>query len=992
MNFYRNFLFALAFIQMLNGNTQSVFQASWQQTVNYNIDVTLDDAKHFLRGFETIEYFNNSPDTLREIYMHLWPNAYKSTTSAFAHNFLKEGNKQFQFSKDEQKGYIDSLDFFIDGKSAVWAFDPANPDIAKITLNKALLSGQKCVISTPFLVKIPDVFSRFGHSGNTYNITQWYAKPAVYDANGWNAMPYLNQGEFYSEFGKFTVNITIPKNYVVASTGVLNDKYEVLFRNMKGKNTGVIENTYCKTPMKTLRFEQNNIHDFAWFASKNFGIRYSNIEIGGKTIDTYIFSEDFKDLTFENMESVKKAILYYSEKIGNYPYEHVTVVKSKLKAGGGMEYPMITVCDILNEEIIIHEVGHNWFYGIFGSNERRYPWMDESINSYFTEKTITDYRKKRHITVKNSILNDINTIITNIMAINSIRENTSQAVNLHASDYTTENYGAVVYGKGAYIFKHLADYLGEEVYFNCCRKFFEQWGYKHPLPGDMQKLFEKESGKNLDWFFKNILSNTAEMDFKIKNIKTIYPNSQILLKKGSYADVPVPLTFYKDKEKLCKIWVTKADTVIKHDSISDFTHVIIDEEKNIMESNCRNNAYVVRPIFKHIYQPKILLGSRLDFTHKSEYYALPLIGFNIHNGFMIGAALHNWTYPHRRFEYWISPFYSFRTKTFDGYYNFNYRILTKNTFQSIVVGFKNASFAYVPAVSLETFKFHRNKVFVKFNFKPKKLTNTTRSTLLVEFNNIKSEWLEKASETHDSIRKKAYFINSTRDIKYQTLKFTYTFENKKTINPYSLKLMLEAGKYKNHDTGFLKPGIEFNYFKSYKAKKKGFAIRFFTGTFIAKKGFDNGLFMYRIGSKDGSFDYNFDNVLAGRKASAGVWSRHVLQGDDNMKLLGTLGNFTNAFATLNLSTTIPGKIPVRLYSDFCIMTDTLFYKKNNSPQKFIFSGGVAIDVIPDIFIIYIPLFQSTELSDISNFGERICFTLKLNELEPHKLIKKINLF
>lgn len=992
MNFYYRIFFTLTLFFINKVHSQSVYQANWQQKVNYNIDVFLDDVNHFLRGFETIEYINNSPDTLREIYMHLWPNAYKNTSTSFAHNFLKEGKTDFKFSKNEQMGYIDSLDFFIDGKNAVWAFDPSNPDIAKITLNKALLSGQKCMISTPFLVKIPHVFSRLGHSGQTYNITQWYAKPAVYDINGWNVFPYLNQGEFYSEFGKFTVNITVPKNYVVASTGVLNDKYEIMYRNMKGKITGVIENTYCKTAFKTLKFEQENIHDFAWFASKNFGIRYSNIQIGGKNIDTYIYSEDFKDLSYENMESVKKAILFYSEKVGNYPYEHVTVVRSMLKAGGGMEYPMITVCDMLNEEIIIHEVGHNWFYGIIGSNERRYPWMDESINSYFTEKTISDYRKKRHIAVKKDLWNDLNIVLMNVMAINSVRENTSQPINLHATDYTTENYGTVVYGKGAYIFKHLADYLGEDVYFKCFRKYFDLWAYKHPLPGDIQIVFENESGKKLDWFFKDLLTNTQEMDFKIKKINTKYPYSEVKIKKGYYANIPVSLTFFKDNEKLSKIWVTKSDTIIKHDSISDFTHVIIDEDKNIFETNRRNNVYVNRSLFKHIFQPKIVLGSRLDLSDKTEFYALPLVGYNIHNGFMIGGALHNWTFPHRRFEYWLSPLYSFKTKSFNGYYNFSYRILPKNTFQSIVVGLKNASFAYEPAISMETFKYHRNKAFVKFNFKPKRYTNTTRSSLLVEFNNIKSVWLENASETHDSIRKKAYFINGTKDIKYQTLKFTYSFENNKTLNPYSFKLILETGKYKNQDTGFVKPGIEFNYFNTYKSKKKGFAVRLFAGTFFAKKGFDNGLFMYRLGSKDGSFDYNFDNVLAGRKATSGLWSRHVTQGDDNMKIIGTLGNFTNLFATLNMSTSIPGKIPIRLYSDFCIMTDTLLLKSNGSPQKFIFSGGIALDVIPEIFIIYIPLVQSSELANMSNFGERICFTLNLNVLEPHSLLKKIKLF
>ncbi|MCC6722305.1 MAG: M1 family metallopeptidase [Bacteroidia bacterium] len=991
MKFY-HFLIAVLFAFAFNKvQSQSVFQAKWQQTVNYKIDVSLDEYNHLLRGFETIEYQNNSPNVINEIYIHLWPNAYKNNSTSFALNLQEEGNFNFKNSTDIQKGYIDSLDFFIDGKSTVWSFDTKNVDVAKITLNKSLQSGQKCIISTPFLVKIPDIFSRFGHYGNSYNITQWYPKPAVYDTNGWNIMPYLNQGEFYSEYGNFEVNITLPKNYVVAATGKLQDNYEVLFRNMKGKTTGVIENTFCKTPLKTLKFKQENIHDFAWFASKQYGIRYSNLEIGGKTIDTYIFSEDYKDLSYENMESIKKAVMYYSDKVGYYPYEHVTVVRSKLKAGGGMEYPMITVCDILNEEIIIHEVGHNWFYGIIGSNERRYPWMDESVNSYFTEKTITDYRKKRFIELKNPIMADLNSIALYQMAINALRENKSQSITLNSADYSETDYGTVIYGKGAYVLKHLADFLGEDVYFKCYRKYFDLWKYKHPLPGDMQKIFEAESGKNLNWFFNDILNNKQEMDFKIKSIKKQNNMFAIKLKKKNYSSVPVSITFYENNKKLCKIWSSQTDTLVKYDSTYGFTHVIIDESKNIFESNIKNNVYINRIAFRHIYKPQINLGSGLDITNKTIIYALPLIAYNIHNGFMLGGAIHNFTFPYQKFEYWFSPFYSFRSKTLDGYANLNYRLIPKKHFQSIIIGMKNSSFVYLPAANSEKFKYYRSKIYTQINFKSKNPKSKINNALLIEYNNVKAIWLEKISEEPDSNRKKQWFINNTEDIKYHNLKFTFNHSNSKVINPYSFKIFVEAGKYKSSDSAYLKPGLEVNYFKTYKKKNKGFAVRFFTGTFFSKQGFDNGLFMYRLGSKNGLYDYNFDNALAGRGANSGLWSRNIIAGEDNMKLVGTLGNFSKAFATLNLSTTIPGKIPLRFYSDFCFMRDSLLYNTKGNPQMFIFSSGIAIDVIPDILIIHIPFIQSEALSN-NKFGDNICFTLKLNELEPHNLIKKIKLF
>ena len=353
-------------------------------------------------------------------------------------------------------------------------FDPENIDIAILTLLKPLKSGESCVITTPFLIKIPKVFSRFGHNGQTYNVTQWYPKPAVYDINGWNPMPYLNQGEFYSEFGDFDVKISLPKNYIVAATGILQNENELQFRKEKGKNTGEIENSYCNTSLKTVQFKQSNIHDFAWFASKNFGILSSQININDNQVEVSVYSQNPLDLIQQNLDAIKIALIYYSENAGNYPYTSASVVKSELKAGGGMEYPMITVCDNLNKEVIIHEVGHNWFYGILGSNERRYPWMDESINSYFESQAMKPADSEKDANnKKQNFLNNINDYSMELLAINAMRKKTDQALGSSSADYTNINYGTMVYGKGSLIFKHLEAYLGKDIFKKCFRTYYE---------------------------------------------------------------------------------------------------------------------------------------------------------------------------------------------------------------------------------------------------------------------------------------------------------------------------------------------------------------------------------------------------------------------------------------------------------------------------------------------------------------------------------------
>lgn len=232
----------------------------FQQEVNYKIDVKLNNTKHELSAFETIEYKNNSSDTLTFIWFHLWPNAYKDNTTALARQFMLDGDKSFFYLKEEDRGYIDSLNFTSNGVALKLEYDPKNIDIAKVYLDKPLAPGQTVTISTPFKVKIPvGTISRLGHIGQQYQITQWYPKPAVLDHKGWHPMPYLNQGEFYSEFGAFEVKITLPDNYMVAATGDLQEQAEIdriEDRVKQSADAAYKPDTVSSSTYKTITFKQ----------------------------------------------------------------------------------------------------------------------------------------------------------------------------------------------------------------------------------------------------------------------------------------------------------------------------------------------------------------------------------------------------------------------------------------------------------------------------------------------------------------------------------------------------------------------------------------------------------------------------------------------------------------------------------------------------------------------------------------------------------------
>ncbi|MEK7226519.1 MAG: M1 family metallopeptidase, partial [Bacteroidota bacterium] len=514
----RKFIFLLLAAQSLQ---LTAFSQYWQQQVNYIIDVSLNDKEHTLDGFEKIEYINNSPDTLTFIWFHLWPNAYKNDRTAFTDQTLENGSTKFYFSEKEQRGYLNRLDFKVNSTTAVVEDHPSHIDIVKLVLPSPLAPGQKISITTPFHVKLPFNFSRGGHDGQSYQATQWFPKPAVYDKNGWHPMPYLDQGEYYSEFGSYDVSITIPKNYVVGATGDLQNAEEkewlktrasfawkpvVEKQKTPGGQIKTITNAFppSTTETKRIQFKQNNVHDFAWFADKRFIVSHDTCALAsGRVIDVFTYyTPDYKEEWSNAVKYSKDAVRHYSSLVGEYPYNIVSVVQGPESFGGGMEYPTITVISPTAnvkelDHTIAHEIGHNWFYGILGSNERKHPWMDEGINSYYDAKyQLNKYGKQPQL----------ERIAFETKAVTK----TDQPIELSSEKYSEANYGLVAYYKTAEWLRYLESQLGTVTFNRAMQEYYRRWQFKHPQPEDFKKLMEEVSGNNLDSFF-SYLSKTGTL-------------------------------------------------------------------------------------------------------------------------------------------------------------------------------------------------------------------------------------------------------------------------------------------------------------------------------------------------------------------------------------------------------------------------------------------------------------------------------------------------
>lgn len=699
-------------------------QSYWQQEVNYTINVRLNDQDHSLSAFERFEYVNHSPDILEFIYIHLWPNAYKNGETALGKQLYASGEKDLAFGNDTIIGWIDSLDFKVNGEPARWEFDPEHIDICKLHLGKPLNPGERILISTPFRVKLPSgKISRLGHIGQSYQITQWYPKPAVYDQNGWNAMPYLNQGEFYSEYGSFDVSITLPANYIVGATGDLQTESEIAFleekvrrtkekyekdlfkdrKTLSGGDTGFPESS---KEMKTIRFTQKNVHDFAWFADKRFEVLKGEVKLphSGRTVTTWaMFVTHHHQLWKDAPEYLHDGTYYYSLWNGDYPYDNVTAVDGTISAGGGMEYPNVTVIGNAGsktelEIVIVHEVGHNWFYGILGSNERVHGWMDEGLN------TLNEMRYMETKYPDNKYLS--NMILNGSLHFNDLDHHDSgdigyrflamlgedQPLETHSGDFTPINYGLIMYQKTGLVFHYLKSYLGDEKFDKAMQAYFEKWKFRHPQPEDIKTAVEQGCGKDLTWLFTDLIQTTNHIDYKINSVKNRGAKSTVTLKNCGQVNGPIPVTVYQQGQAETSWTKPSANRKTKLSFDFKIDSARIDPERQIPELNRSNNNWNKSWLFnkKEPLKYEFLIGDHE--STRSNHFWLPVLAYNSQDKLMFGLASHNLGIPFKKYQYLVAPMYSFGRKSLSGIGEFSWSFQPKKNIKLLRTGVSLKSF------------------------------------------------------------------------------------------------------------------------------------------------------------------------------------------------------------------------------------------------------------------------------------------------------------
>lgn len=606
----------------------------WQQEVHYQIAVQLDTKNHRLLGTETLRYKNNSPDTLAEVWFHLYPNAYKDNHSIFAQELRQSGSARFALAPPEERGFIQIDSLFARGKILAWRYKPGDETEMQVPLPQPLTPGESIIFRLQFQVKIPFIFSRLGHIGQHYECTQWYPKIVVYDRQGWHPDGYHAIGEFYGDFGTFDVEITVPQNMTVAATGdLIGPKSELIRLDSlarwgnrldslrEAKNLKAVKKFYKQVlqsqlsgATKTLKFHAERVHDFAWVADRNFILKRGQHQ--NTTINVYVLpkheakGKDAIEYAYDTLEHYGRCYL-------PYPYNQVSVVDGDISARAGMEYPNLTIVQFNGpdwlrqlEMVIMHEIGHNWFYGILGNNEMAEAWLDEGMNSFAEVRYLEEkYGREGNLTNWPEMLSFlprsddryINSAMYYLFAANQAEQK------LLTPAYQFKEGYVLVYGKGAWILDMLRDLVGKEMFDDIMQAYFARYQYKHPTTEDFIAVCEEVSGRTLKPFFDLWLQSTQQCDLTIKKIqKHQLPTGQkeLSITVAQTKAIAMPATLMvenKDGSKIYRRWqATSRDTTFRL-TVRDWPKVVwIDPYDNSLEVNNWNNRVPRRIGFRPI--------------------------------------------------------------------------------------------------------------------------------------------------------------------------------------------------------------------------------------------------------------------------------------------------------------------------------------------------------------------------------------------------------
>ena len=586
----------------------------WQNHADYDLKASLDTTTKTLTGSLQLRYTNNSPDTLRFIWLQMEQNAFKDKS---LNSFIFPQDSRFGARGFEGGDVITRFDQLLGGRNgrrvAVQRRD--NGTVMKVDLAEPLAPGKMATFDVAWHFLIPEHGAdRMGRDGPLYELAQWYPRVNVYDdLRGWNTEPYLGQGEFYLEYGDYTLEITLPAGYTVASTGTLTNPRDVLTptvinRLAQAAKSATPVNIVTLDEMRsgaarprttgtmTWKFAAKNVRDVAWAASPEY--LWDASSWNGIVTQAY-YRPTAIDPWKDAADQARMSIDEYSTRWYKYPWPQMSAVEGPIS---GMEYPMLVMeaksddkYDLYN--VVTHEIGHNWFPMLVGSNERVHMWQDEGFNTF-----INTFSEARRYPEKGDQM-------TRAAGERGYVEGAMKANVDVPIDVMPDRIDPRLLGLAAYVKPSVGlqllrqEIMGPAAFDDAFRTYIQRWAYKHPSPADFYRTMEDVGGKRLDWFWREWFVENPHFDQAIDSVATSQDGTtqHVAVMYGNRARGVLPIharfTFTDGSSASydypAEVWSTNTTHYVRSYDFAGKTlsRIELDPDKRLLDTDRTNNTW-----------------------------------------------------------------------------------------------------------------------------------------------------------------------------------------------------------------------------------------------------------------------------------------------------------------------------------------------------------------------------------------------------------------
>lgn len=646
----------------------------WQQHVDYTVEAELHPERRTLTGRADILYHNNSPDTLRTLVWHLYQNVFRKDSSP------RKNDDASARAYGVTEG-ITVSDVTVNGAAVRTEVDET---VMETPLESPILPGTAARVTVRWSYDIPkNADLRTGSDGDDFGLCQWYPQIAVYDdVRGWDRSQYLGIAEFYTEYGNWNASLTLPAEYIVAATGVLASPETVLTPEQHRRYAAVSDDSVIaviavdetgaardtlKGRTRTWTFTADTVRDFAWAASPDF-VWDATRTGDGTMIHAFYKPEDRRASLppliddAENWDRgallAKRTIEFFSRRFGPYAYPQATVVSGPVR---GMEYPMMVFIedgDAVTNGLaitIVHELGHQWYPMMVGSDETSHPFMDEGFTTYITSAMLQEEYGDASVFNRDFAARYAWTgfpehgdrLFQQRFYLQEARDRRGASLLAHPYDIPQNEYGVMAYMKPGSVMVMLEDVLGTETFLAAMREYHRRWRFRHPLPDDFFNTVEDAAQRDLDWFWHQWFQETWRLDIALTGFANEERGGRrsvrLFLENREQAKMPatVRLSFadgsHRDVRFSERVWDRGMTAAVTFDSLpAAVTGAVVDPDMMLTDVDRLNNASSFPVSFD------IGVGLMNQLLYPLDSYrvnAAPSVGFNLRDGFELGARI-----------------------------------------------------------------------------------------------------------------------------------------------------------------------------------------------------------------------------------------------------------------------------------------------------------------------------------------------------------------